>query len=358
MKPNKYRQSIVIITLLINHCHADVFKDIGSYIKTGVEATKTVVGEAGYNKFKKHVKKHGLKNQFKEVADHINFADYHFVGTHNSFANKKVFKMYNQHWATITQQLRYGVRGFMIDTHLHKNQVLLCHGSCTGPAVLQTGSLNPKYETFAKSLRSFVQFLEIYPKEILYVNLENHAPLKEIQKVIKSIPNLDKYLFKHTDWSVKLKKQQWPTIGWMRKNNKRIIIVVSNRKILIKDYPELWSTFKYSFENNYSTVKVAELCQERTESTKYNSSRKIVIFNCFREVTGSLKKTIPCNSYKNLKSTLAMCRISNFANNQSPNGLFTDRTVASSIALKKKKEKTIFDLVNEMNLQEARIKPK
>lgn len=144
----------------------------------------------------------------------------------------------------------------------------------------------------------------------------------------------------------------------MRRNNKRIIIVTSNKTVKKTIYPELWSTFRYSFENRYSTVKVAELCQQRAESVEYHPSRKIVIFNCFRQISGSLTKTIPCNSYKNLKNVLNSCRIFNFANNQSPNGIFTDRTVASSIALKKKDQKTIFDLVNEMNAQEALITAK
>lgn len=328
-------------------------ENIKSYVKTGAEATKTVIGELGYDSFKKHIEKHGLKNHFQPVSNELNFANYHFVGTHNSFSNKKVFKLYNQHWTTIEQQLAYGVRGFMLDTHWHENKVQLCHGSCTGAAALQTGSRNPTYETLEEYLKKFVSFLEKHTTEILYVNLENYVSLDNIQQVIKNIPKLSNYLFKQTDWNVDEKNQEWPTIGWMRKNNKRIIIVTSNRNVSKSKYPELWSTFRYSFENKYSTINAKELCQQRDESAIYNRSRKIVVFNCFREITGSVSEAILCNSYDHLKDILNLCRKVGFANNQTPNSFFTDHTVAASIALVKKGKKTIFDVVNNMNAQET-----
>src|SRR3990172_7407584 len=51
------------------------------------------------------------------VPDEVNYANYHYVGTHNAHVYERYFKTTRQHDTDISDQLRNGVRGLAIDIY-------------------------------------------------------------------------------------------------------------------------------------------------------------------------------------------------------------------------------------------------
>ena len=142
--------------------------------------------------------------------------------THNSMANSTDwdtafdFVALNQD-DSMTAQLNNGIRGFMLDNYTDDGKAKLCHGSCTWGETLWV----PKNSQFAS-------FLDSHPGEIITYILEDSMGESAVFNAINS-GGLYFYTFKWSDFygTAQSPGAQWPKLGWMIDNNKRLVILTS-----------------------------------------------------------------------------------------------------------------------------------
>lgn len=201
----------------------------------------------------------------KGVADdgcngHVELCDRHFdkvalVASHNSMsaANEPGW-FFASHFGTIPEQLEYGVRGFLIDTHFGfpvdrgvrtdtdlsreamvemfgeevvaakeriqetfgeiepgaRSEVYLCHGLCEVGAT-------PLIQT----LTAMREFLERNPREVLVIFIQDVVPPEPTAAVFEEAGLAD-YAYTHVPGS------QWPTLREMIDANQRLLVMAEN----------------------------------------------------------------------------------------------------------------------------------
>jgi hypothetical protein len=188
------------------------------------------------------------------------------------------------------------------------------------------------------------------PKAIVTICIEDRANLAQTVAEIKATAAAANYdpILKPTDWFVNDTQQDWPTLGWMRKNNKRLVIFTQRGG----NSSHTWQQYRYCIENQYSTLDPNELYNERAESARNAYlPRNNVIFNHFNDivVTQSTQFTKEQVRYDNVRDLIKFCQSKRFANGKVFNGYYIDRVVDSCNDLEEDQIKTIFDYVNELN---------
>lgn len=298
-------------------------------------------------------------NHFVEPSDDTKYTDYRYVGTHNAHVYPKFFKVVRQQDQSLLGQLTYGVRGLMLDTYTWdlswpsslvgpKNaKVCLSHPKPGALAFTQKGITT--YQSLKYEMRRIVEFMKVNPKAVVTIIFENYSDNADLSREIKEVMAEAKYdpLFKVADLT-----GEWPTLGWMRGNNKRLILFTqtgSNTDVT-------FSQFAYMTENQYSTTDENELCKLRAES---KNDKPLVAVNNFSglAVTMPVLSTRDRVKYEVVKRITTNCKAKNFANGRIFNGYWADRIVDSCNDLYGKKQKTIFEYVNELNANQDKTKP-
>lgn len=154
-------------------------------------------------------------------SDNRLYSDVCWLTSHNSFAHpipdeSETDAMLNNHvgiyqFFTIKEQLEFGVRSFMIELHYKdktEKEVVIAH---------------EKAHFFEQSLLDFLttikQWLNSNRDDIITIHLKSYIGSHDnVMDVIKK-SGLKKFLFDLTSFG-----GQWPTLGQMRNQNKRLII--------------------------------------------------------------------------------------------------------------------------------------
>lgn len=154
----------------------------------------------------------------------------HFVGAHNAlisrFSNTRwgTFLYAQQTW-NLEQQLKYGVRVFEMDIGSNYNKICACHRKCTGPYALQKIGA---YEPFAEIMQNLAIWVAEHPQEILILLLDSVRDPSITQHMIdaelEALPEVTQYILTPAIWNPDDHHGRWPKLGWMRKENKRLII--------------------------------------------------------------------------------------------------------------------------------------
>lgn len=143
------------------------------------------------------------------------FNEHHFITTHNSY--EKI----NQHLAEMPQQLKDGVRGFMLDLYVDSgksgaNRIKVCHKTTAC------------YGHFANHLKNeFIPFLETNPTEVVTIFLETYVERDDLQQVFDSVPKLGNHSFNPANFSA----ARWPTPEEMAARNSRLILMTDKRDV-------------------------------------------------------------------------------------------------------------------------------
>ena len=307
-------------------------------------------------------------NRFQEASNDTNYADYRYVGAHNAHTYPRFFETIRQQDQTTLGMLTYGIRGFMWDMYNfdlsspaqirgpQDAKVCLSHGKPGIIAFFQKG--HNSYQSLQYELRRVIEFMKIDTKAIVTIILENYADMAQTNKEIAAVTIAAQYdpIFKPSDWQQQAANKTWPILGWMRQNNKRLIIFTQSGS----NNSHTWSQFQCCIENQYSTTSENKLCEQREESQKNNNiQRNIVIFNNFSAlvVTQATSSTKNHVEYNTVKRIITNCQQKNFANKRLFNGYFADRIVDSCNDLYEHNQKTIFDYVNELNKKTDKNQP-
>ena len=187
-----------------------------------------------------------LLSRWTPLRGHLRYDQACFFGIHNSFSYRSKFRGYPSQLLNMEEQLALGARLLMPDTYLYKGTIKMCHKGCKAlghPDIAFETCKNPldlveqglfKPDSFSKMLRTVNDFLDENPKEIVTIAIENYAPPKELVEYIKNLDlgdgkTLEEKILTPTDWDPEKHNNQFPTIGWMRSNNKRLVFFLQKR---------------------------------------------------------------------------------------------------------------------------------
>ena len=149
---------------------------------------------------------HALADPF--ASKDLPFDQTHWVTTHNSY------ERINQNFQSMPQQLRDGVRGFMLDVYYRPqntgvNAIQVCHTSVMC------------YGKFADHLgNEFLPFLAQHRNEIVTLFLETYITRDQLQMVFDNQPQIADVAFNPNVFS----GNAWPTQRQMVEKNGRLIL--------------------------------------------------------------------------------------------------------------------------------------
>ncbi|XP_006411920.2 PI-PLC X domain-containing protein At5g67130 [Eutrema salsugineum] len=208
------------------------------------------------------------------------FNKYSWLTTHNSYsitgANSEtgsfLISPRNQE-DSITNQLKNGVRGIMLDTYDFQNDIWLCHS--TGGTCFNFTAFQPAINV----LKEINDFLESNLSEIVTIILEDYVKSPQgLTKVFKA-SGLSKFQLPVS----RMPKDgtDWPTVDDMVKQNQRLVVFTSKKnKEASEGFAYQWD---YMVENQYGNEGLKDgSCFNRNESSPLDTkSRSLVLQNYF-----------------------------------------------------------------------------
>ena len=132
-----------------------------------------------------------------------------YATAHNAHANTADGFSPPNHTNGLTQQLRDGIRGFMLDTYYDdrfNNQPTLCHGACVfGRRLLTDG------------LTELNDFLDRNPGAVITIIFESYISAEDTRGSFEASGLLDR-VYAHTAG------EPWPTLGELVENDTRVVV--------------------------------------------------------------------------------------------------------------------------------------
>lgn len=197
-----------------------------------------------------------------------------FLTSHNSYAAHDHGYFYGQQALTLTEQLKQGVRGFMLDTHVDRQgAVALCHGNERITRFIKRGHAPLLLE---QELSVFLEFLADNPTDIITIFLENYVYNGQLLDRAFKASGIASYILTPKEWDPVAQKG-WPSLSWMREHNKRVIIFNS-----VGETELTFSQWEHVAENQWGTLLTRRACKERKESAAHRDrTRYLYIVNYF-----------------------------------------------------------------------------
>lgn len=300
----------------------------------------------------------GDKDYFKEPGDGVGYAQYHYVGAHAAERYPRFFPP----TATLQDQpipglLATGVRGLMFTTFdwslswssiLKEGRSVVCSYPKQESTVFQKNG-KPLYQTLHYEMNRIFNFLKSHPKAVITILFEDYAGQQKMVRDIKEIIMKNSYdpILRPSDWPVARQKGEWPTLGWMRKNNKRLVMFTQVNE---QHTDFTWPEKNYFWKNMTGTMDEKVACNEAQHDVplSYDPHRSLVSFGCYGNPSLTPDKR-NCLSYDSVKNLTAACQKKGFAKGKMFNGYWADYIVSVVSGLVRDKRKTIFDYVNELN---------
>ncbi|KAJ8764252.1 hypothetical protein K2173_005992 [Erythroxylum novogranatense] len=192
------------------------------------------------------------------------FNKYSWLTTHNSYAlmNAKsetgsiLLSPTNQE-DSVTNQLKNGVRGLMLDMYDFRNDIWLCHsflGKCYNYTAFQPA---------INVLKEIESFLASNPSEIVTIFIEDYVTSPRGLTKVFNAAGLSKYWFPVSN--MPKSGEDWPTVDDMVQKNQRLVVFTSKSS---KEASEgIAYNWRYVVENKYGDDgMVAGSCTNRGES--------------------------------------------------------------------------------------------
>lgn len=186
---------------------------------------------------------------FKTPNPKLRYDQVSFLGSHNAFANNEEGFIYaQQKWST-KKQLDRGVRVLLPDFHIDADRVArLCHNKCHISMTLRSPkALLKKHRSVLDFFKEIKRWLDAHPQEIVTIEIENYIGNDKTFNLIKQAGLLP-YALTPKDWDPVEFDHKWPTLEWMIKHKKRLVIFDTGNP---KAYG--FSTNRYMQRNQYGT---------------------------------------------------------------------------------------------------------
>ncbi len=273
--------------------------------------------------------RHESLDAWKLPDENLRFDQVSYLGAHNAHVNLQEGFAYNQQRWSVDNQLKNGVRHFLIDVWDSKDgTALLCHGKCETVSMAQRAGVG-KHRTFKSYLETFKRFLDAHPKEILSLELERGDIFNaRILKEIESVPGLSKYVLTKKEYDPKDHDGKWPTLKWMIDNGKRLVIFDT---LMADKYG--YNTDQYLTRNMYGTLDIDKACQIRNKA----KGSRLFQMNYFATVTNKLPRF---NTATRLNEVLSQCK---------KNGVVSSDQIPNFVALDMVNIGNPMKFVNQLN---------
>ncbi len=180
-----------------------------------------------------------------------------YATTHNAMSNSVEGWLPPNQSVPITDQLQDGVRGLMLDIHLHEKLPYLCHSNCDlGKKKLTDG------------LQEITDFLKKNPNEVVTLILECYVDAKDVRQAFEE-SGLLSMTYAHPEG------ERWPTLRTMIEKNQRVVVLTDRGGGTYPWYHNMWKTAWDTRWKNSST-------QDFTcKPDRGNSSNPLWILNHF-----------------------------------------------------------------------------
>jgi hypothetical protein len=300
----------------------------------------------------------GNKDYFKEPDDALNYAQYRYVGAHSAEKYPRFFPQAALQDQPIPGLLTAGVRGLMLTTFdwslswssiLKEGRSVVLSYPKQETTVFQKNG-KPLYQTLHYEMNRIFNFLKSHPKAVITIIFEDYADSDKMDRDMREIIMKNSYdpILRPSQWSAAQQKGEWPTLGWMRKNNKRLIMFTQVNE---QHTNFTWPENTYFWKNMTGTMNKDIACNEaqHDKPEPYNSHRLLVSFGCYGNPSLTPDKR-NCLSYGSIKDLTTACKQKGFARGKLFNGYWADYIISVVNGLVKDKRKTVFDYVNELNV--------
>ena len=233
--------------------------------------------------------------RYDEVTFLTTHNSYNYAWKKNRISGPKFYLFPNQNYP-IGQQLKKGVRAFMLDLHYykgalrrHRGKVVLCHGG--------KGCDFLGFEPASNVFSEMNAFLRENPDEIITMILESYVSVKDIERLLKQSHLFD---FLH----IQDPKKEWPKISNMINNNKRLVVFNDQHS---EDDPawnhDLFGAF--AVETHYSFRSIKKFDCELNRGSRLH---KLFILNHFvTRISGSRVAARRANRKKTLLKRVHDC---------------------------------------------------
>ena len=301
----------------------------------------------------------GNKNYFKEPDDGLNYAQYHYVGAHSAEKYPRFFPQAALQDQPIPGLLATGVRGLMFTTFdwslswssilKEGRSVVLSYPKQETTVFQKSGK--PLYQTLHYEMNRIFNFLKSHPKAVITVLFEDYAEpgkmVRDMRSIIMKNSNYDPILHP-SDWAAAQQKGEWPTLGWMRKNNKRLVMFT---QVNAEHTDFTWPEKVYFWKNMTGTMNQDIACNkaQHDKPEPYDLRRLLVSFGCYGNPSVTPDKR-DCLYYGSVKNLTTVCQQKGFAQGKLFNGYWASRIINTVNGLVRDKRKTVFDYVNELNV--------
>lgn len=300
------------------------------------------------------------KDYFKEPEDALNYAQYRYVGANAAEKYPRFVTEYTRQEQTILGMLTTGVRGLTLSTYnwslswssiIRDGVSVVCSNPTKETTVFRKNG-KPLYQSLHYEMNRIFNFLKSHPRAVITVFLQDYADISKITRDLQEIVSKNKYdpICKPADWSAAQQNGEWPTLGWMRNNNKRLVLFTQTYGEHT-DYT--WPVNQYFWENNYGSIEANVMCSEDKESAKElkKRNRTLVSFGCYggAAIGSGARNSNFCFEYNSAKQLVTSCQTRRFARGKLFNVYWADHVIRATKELAATKRKTVFDYVNEIN---------
>lgn len=300
----------------------------------------------------------GNRDYFKEPADDLNYAQYHYVGAHAAEKYPRFFPQAALQDQSIPGLFAVGVRALMLTTFdwslswssiLKEGRSVVLSYPKQETTVFQKNG-KPLYQTLHYEMNRIFNFLKSHSKAVVTLILEDYADPDKMDRDMREIIMKNNYdpILRPSHWPAAQQKGEWPTLGWMRKNNKRLIIFTQVNE---QHTNFTWPERNYFWKNMTGTMNEDIACSDAKygKPQTYQPNRSLVSFGCYGNPSVTPDKR-DCLSYNSVKDLTAVCQQKGFAKGKLFNGYWSNFIITVVNGLVADKRKTVFDYVNELNV--------
>ncbi|KAL1200227.1 PI-PLC X domain-containing protein [Cardamine amara subsp. amara] len=222
------------------------------------------------------------------------FNKYSWLTTHNSYAitgansatGSLLLSPTNQE-DSITNQLKNGVRGIMLDTYDFQNDIWLCHS--TGGTCFNFTAFQPAIN----ALKEINDFLESNLSEIVTIILEDYVKSPQGLTKVFNASGLSKFQLPIS--RMPKDGKDWPTVDDMVKQNQRLVVFTSKKdKEASEGFAYQWN---YMVETQYGNDGMKDgSCSSRSESSSLDTKSRSLVFQNYFETNPNSSQACADNS--------------------------------------------------------------
>lgn len=146
--------------------------------------------------------------------DHYLWITAHNAANHGSLLPNQSFD--------ITEQLRRGVRGLMLDIHERDGKLFTCHADC---------AFHGRRAPLAEDMRAVSRYLDTHPDAVVTLQLEDHYRRGAMDAFVQENAGLFKHSFNPGDARWTALRGQWPALRELIAADQRLLVLTQRAEL-------------------------------------------------------------------------------------------------------------------------------